>query len=266
MPFAIVDEVALKAKILEIGERDLPDYVPDYTNPDNAKLNTTKNEININAIQDNLYWANMDEFQRQMRDPADINEHLKEVIRGFSVKRTTIGDAGSAEPAVSGWATTTRATLSGQTALDTTSFDGWIKLISGLESKMRSSMNSAPLYNSVPKWLRMTNDVYTNAESVTDATNKTLTVLDWLKSKYSLITFTDGLSATLDKSGNIGTAGVETIMLGTNSPETGIILQTPFKRVDKSRHTDEVRWDFRQKFVPVTLRKAGFIYQTGLTV
>lgn len=264
MPFKILPNLDdLTTDIFELTGRRLPEYVADFTDPENNKTGSTKSEIHVHGIQDKLQWSRP-EFNRQMRDPANMQAELDQLTDGFSTKRTTIADTGSNEPSVAGWASATRATLSGQTTLDTTSADGWVDLVADLEAKMRSEMNQSSLYNSAPKWIRMTNDAYTNATKV--KFDSGLLVIDWLESKYPLVGFSNGLNGSLDKFGNIATNGVQTIMLGTNSPQTGMIFQTPFARQDVSRHAQEVRFWYQQKFVPVTLRKSGFIYQTGLTV
>lgn len=260
----------LQAFYYELTAQDLPEYKIDLDEPKTTDITSQQKVVDTPILQEAIRWSKM-EWRRIVKDIADVNARVELLGPKFAEKRDIVQIAGHSDPAISGLLTAARGTDSALTNKDSTTFVGWTKMIAELRSDLRGGLKQ--LYNTLPQWLLMTEDVYNNAEQVYNLLQPTQNVLSWLRTPIDrggagfggAVYFSDHLGATVTD--NVSAEdGTLNIMLGTFSEQTSMTLQTGFQREEAKRHEQEVRWFFMQRYRPVTLRTTGFYWENAVTV
>lgn len=260
----------LQAFYYELTAQDLPEYKHDLDEPKTTDITSQQKMVDTPILQEAIRWSKMD-WKRTVKDVADVNARIELLGPKFAEMRDVVQIAGHSDPAISGMLTAARATDSALTNKDATTFAGWSAMIAELRSDLRGGLKQ--LYNTLPQYLIMTEDVYSLAEQVYNLTETKLSVLQWLRMPIAsggagfggAVYFSDHLGATVTD--NVSAEdGSQNILLGTFSEQTSMTLQTPFLREDAKRHEQEVRWFFMQRYRPVALRTTGFYWENAVTI
>lgn len=251
----------LKYTYYTLSERSLPSVVHDLSSDGEADTITSqKKDISLPYIEDFMRYSDM-QWERMQRDPANFDENLRELGEKFGEKRNIIGLGGNTDPAINGLLNTNRATDAALTNKTATTFAGWAAMIGELRSDLRGAIKNR--FNTINKWLLMTDDVYTLAETTYSTTKEELSVLDWLNQQFNGEVYVDDHFGETTPGANDGT---QNIMIGVRDPSFAQILQTGIHNKDISRHSGEKRFRFAQHFVPVTYKVGGYHYEDAVTI
>ena len=262
----------MKAHYFEATNMNLPQMVRDLKNPEVNDLTTQEKIIEVHEIVDALNWTKRD-FNRISKDVSNINHREGLLGERFGEKENITGIAGHTSPAITALLNASRGEDAALTNKTATTFAGWAAMIAELRSDMRNDLGTIYQQLVSKQWLLMSTDVYDLATQTYSTTQDNLSVLNWLQMPVAAggagfgdnIWYSNHLGATVTN--NVSAEnGTQNIMLGTNSLLTGALYVTPFQKLDASRHDQEVRWWYSQRFAPACFRSTGFQWEDGVTV
>jgi len=259
----------LLASYWNVTAQNLPQYKADAVEPDRSTIEVNKVLEQVGLMQEELSWPGMD-YRRIQKDPINISERERLLGPAFAEKRDVLNIAGNTidDLTVSGLLTTARATDAALTNTTATTFVGWTAMIGELLSDAAAALKG--LFNPLRAgmWIGFTPDVDALTYSTYSTSDQSVSVRSWLQGMFPGGVFNlPGLGGTVSgTTGKISADGTQNIILGTNSPETSAMFQTGLVRKDVSRHVEEKRFWYQQRFLPVTLRTAGFHWENAVTV